>query len=240
MTTTHTILVIEDDVKTARLLRMYLEAEHYGVLLAHDGQQGLELALSTKPDLILLDLMLPGLDGREVCATLRREAALRQETDLAIIMLTARATEDDLLHGLELGADDYITKPFSPREVVARVRTVLRRTSRAPRPESAELRYGSLLIDMQRYRVEVNGEPIELTPKEFKLLETLAKTPGYVFTRDALIEKAFGYDYEGMARTVDAHIMNLRRKIEPDPANPTYIQTVYGVGYRFMEASNAQ
>lgn len=226
---TQTILVIEDDVKTANLLRLYVQQAGYAVDVAHDGFQALEHTRQNQPDLIILDLMLPHLDGLDLCRI------LRMETGVPIIILTARSTEDDVLRGLDLGADDYITKPFSPREVVARVRTVLRRTQQADAPRRSELIFGPLTIDLTRHEVRVEGINVHLTPKEFKLLETMAREPGRAFTRLELVERAFGYDYEGLERTVDAHIMNLRRKIEHDHTNPLYVETVYGVGYRFAE-----
>ena len=176
------------------------------------------------------DLMLPNLDGLDICRLIRLESSV------PIIILTAKSTEDDVLRGLELGADDYITKPFSPREVVARVRTVLRRVQdNTGGSGQKELHFGDLAINLTRHEVAIQDEVIHLTPKEFKLLETLAKEPGRAFTRLELVERAFGYDYEGLERTVDAHVMNLRKKIERDHTNPNYVETVYGVGYRFME-----
>jgi DNA-binding response OmpR family regulator len=183
-----------------------------------------------QPDLIILDLMLPNLDGLDICRL------LRLETNVPIIILTAKATEEDVLRGLELGADDYIAKPFSPREVVARVKTVLRRVQEHNLSNGQkELEFGDLLINLTRHEVAIEGEVIHLTPKEFRLLETLAKEPGRAFSRLELVERAFGYDYEGLERTVDAHVMNLRKKIEKDHTNPHYVETVYGVGYRFLE-----
>lgn len=223
------ILIIEDDVKTANLIKLYLQQQHYTVQIAYDGREGLMLARDYQPDLIVLDLMLPHVDGLDICRI------LRQDTDIPMIMLTARSTEDDILIGLELGADDYITKPFSPREVVARVKTVLRRMQRDTDAHHAEITLGQLNINLTRHEVRIQDAVIRLTPKEFKLLELMARNPGRAFSRLDLVELAFGYDYEGLERTVDAHIMNLRRKIEPDHTNPTYIETVYGIGYRFTE-----
>lgn len=221
------ILIAEDDRKTAELIRLYLEKDGYHVHLAADGQRALRLAREHRPDLMVLDLMLPELDGLEVC---RR---VREELDLPIIMLTARSTELDTLTGLELGADDYVTKPFSPRELLARIRTVLRRAHRAAPEPPAEAQYGDLRVDFRSHQAWVGGQPVRLTPKEFRLLAALMAEPGRTFTRVALVERAFGLRYEGLDRTVDVHLMNLRRKIEPDPALPRYVQTVYGVGYRF-------
>ena len=222
------ILVVDDDPKTAELLRLYLDREGYQALVAHDGRQALDLARQRRPDLIVLDLMLPMVDGLDVCRILRAESRV------PIIMLTAKTTEDDKLLGLDLGADDYVTKPFSPREVVARVRAVLRRvdaTDQAPRAA----RFGELAVDFASHSARLGGVPLHLTPKEFKLLETLVRQPGRAFSRLELLEQVFGFDYEGLERTVDVHIMNLRKKIESDPAQPIYILTVYGVGYKFAE-----
>jgi DNA-binding response OmpR family regulator len=224
------ILVVEDDIKTANLIRLYLRQAGYKVEAANDGYTGLDLSRSMQPDLIILDLMLPNLDGLDICRL------LRLETNVPIIILTAKATEEDVLRGLELGADDYIAKPFSPREVVARVKTVLRRVQEHNLSNGQkELEFGDLIINLTRHEVAIEGEVIHLTPKEFRLLETLAKEPGRAFSRLELVERAFGYDYEGLERTVDAHVMNLRKKIEKDHTNPHYVETVYGVGYRFLE-----
>jgi len=223
------ILVVDDDRKTVDLLRLYLEKDGYQVLAAHDGRQALDLTRQRRPDLIVLDLMLPSVDGLDVCRILRAESAT------PIIMLTARTTEDDKLLGLDLGADDYITKPFSPREVVARVRVVLRRVGAEREPAPATIRFRQLTVDFVGHVARLRGEPLRLTPKEFKLLETLIKQPGRAWSRLDLLEQVFGFDYEGLERTVDVHVMNLRRKMEHDPARPEYIQTVYGVGYKFAE-----
>lgn len=224
------ILIVEDDVKTANLLRLYLRQAGYKAETANDGYTGLDMARRTQPDLVILDLMLPNLDGLDICRLIRLESSV------PIIILTAKSTEDDVLRGLELGADDYIAKPFSPREVVARVKTVLRRVQdSASANGQKELQFGDLSINLTRHEVSIEGTVVHLTPKEFKLLETLAKEPGRAFTRLELVERAFGYDYEGLERTVDAHVMNLRKKIENDHTNPNYVETVYGVGYRFME-----
>ena len=227
------ILIVDDDRKTAELIRMYLEREGYAALLAHDGRQALELARQRSPDLIVLDLMLPLVEGLDVCRILRAESRV------PIIMLTARTTEDDKLLGLDLGADDYITKPFSPRELVARVRAVLRRGGPAQRGEPAAARCGELVVDFVSRSVRLRGAPVHLTPKEFKLLELLARHPGRAFSRLELLEQVFGYDYDGLERTVDVHLMNLRKKIERDPAQPSYVLTVYGHGYKFSEDANA-
>lgn len=224
------ILIIEDDVKTANLLRLYLRQAGYEVDIANEGYTGLDMARTTHPELVVLDLMLPNLNGIDICRL------LRSDHNMPIIILTAKSTENDVLRGLNLGADDYITKPFSPREVVARVKTVLRRVhEHSPHNNREELDFGELVINLKRHEVRVEDTVVHLTPKEFKLLETLAKEPGRAFSRLELVERAFGYDYEGLERTVDAHVMNLRKKIEADHANPVYVETVYGVGYRFME-----
>ncbi|OGO05595.1 MAG: DNA-binding response regulator [Chloroflexi bacterium RBG_13_56_8] len=222
------ILVVDDDVKTVNLVRLYLEREGYEVLGAHDGRTALEFARQHNPDLVVLDLMLPLVDGLDVCRI------LRAETEIPIIMLTAKSTENDKLLGLDLGADDYVTKPFSPRELAARVRAVLRRTTNDSLiPEVERITQGDLTVDFARHEVVVAGQLVRLTPSEFHLLEVLMREPNRVYTRAQLQDKAFGYDYEGLERTVDVHIMNLRRKIEPDLTCPRYVLTVYGVGYKF-------
>ena len=223
------ILVVDDDRKTVDLLRLYLEKDGYQVLVAYDGRQALDLTRQRRPDLIVLDLMLPTIEGLDVCRI------LRTESQTPIIMLTAKTTEDDKLLGLDLGADDYITKPFSPREVVARVRVVLRRAGEEREREPPQMHIRDLVVDFVSHEARVRGEPLRLTPKEFKLLETLVKQPGRAWSRLELLERVFGFDYEGFERTVDVHIMNLRKKIERDPAQPEYIQTVYGVGYKCAE-----
>jgi len=218
------ILVVDDEPQIVELLRSYLERDGFTVVQAADGEAALGAVRAGQPDLVLLDLMLPRLDGREVC---RR---IREAGTTPVIMLTARDEETDKLLGLELGADDYITKPFSPREVVARVRAVLRRGSR----EGATLiRAGDLTIDLRAHEVTLSGRRVELTPTEFRLLETLAGHPNQVFTRMQLIDRVQGHAFEGYERTVDAHIKNLRGKVEPDPRTPRYVLTVYGVGYKF-------
>ncbi len=223
-----TILVVDDDKKTVDLIRLYLEREKYRVLVAYDGQQALTLARQKYPSLVILDWMLPRVDGLDVCRI------LRAESQVPIIMLTAKAAEEDMLLGLEQGADDYLTKPFSPRELVARVRVVLRRSSQSADDLSTEeLNTGPFMVDFRAHEVRLHGQLIDLTPKEFKILETLMKEPGRVFSRLELVKRVFGMDYEGFERTVDVHIMNLRKKIEPHPNEPVYLQTVYGVGYKF-------
>jgi DNA-binding response OmpR family regulator len=223
-----TILVVDDDKKTVDLIRLYLEKERYRVLVTYDGQQALALARQKYPSLIILDWMLPHVDGLDICRI------LRAESNIPIIMLTAKAAEEDMLLGLDLGADDYLTKPFSPRELVARVRVVLRRSSQQTDDLPAEeLSIGPFIVDFRSHEVRLHGKLVDLTPKEFKILETLMREPGRVFSRLELVKRVFGMDYEGFERTVDVHIMNLRKKIEPHPEEPVYLQTVYGVGYKF-------
>jgi two-component system alkaline phosphatase synthesis response regulator PhoP len=220
------VLVVDDDVKTVELVKLYLSRDGYKVLSAYDGTEALRLARENRPDLIVLDLMLPGVDGLEVCRT------LRNESDVPIIMLTARTTDEDKLTGLGLGADDYVSKPFSPRELAARVRTVLRRLPGERGP--VEVKRGQLVLNFLKHEVSIAGKPLDLTPVEFKLLGVLVKEAGRVFSRAELVEKALGFDYKGFDRTIDVHILNLRRKLEPDPLYPKYIKTAYGAGYRFV------
>ncbi len=224
------ILVAEDDPKQAHLIQVYLEREGHSVLVVNDGRRALEQSRSRKPDLLVLDVMMPGVDGFDVCRI------LRAESDMPILLLTARSTEDDKLLGLDLGADDYVTKPFSPRELAARVRALLRRAGKTAPGATAPLVVGDLVIDAARFEVRVNGRPVLLTAKEFGILEALAAEPGRVFTRAQIIDRAFGFDHYVLERTVDAHVMNLRRKIEEDPLQPRYVQTVYGRGYRLAES----
>ncbi len=230
---THRILVVDDDKQIVRLVRSYLEQAGYQVLTAYDGETALHAIRRERPDLVVLDLMLPDRDGWEITRIVRSDENL---ADLPIIMLTARVEDTDKIVGLELGADDYITKPFNPREVVARVRALLRRTAGGPTPPQV-LQTGELRMDLDRHAATLDGEPIDLTPTEFDLLKVLMENPGHAFTRLELIEQGLGYAYAGMERTVDSHIKNLRKKIEPDPSDPTYIQTVYGVGYRLRGLS---
>lgn len=221
------ILVVEDESRIARLARDYLEAAGYRVLMAADGPTGLAMARRERPDLVVLDLMLPGMDGLDVCK------AIRKESEMPIIMLTARVEEADRLIGLELGADDYITKPFSPRELVARVRTVLRRAHGSAPPNL--LRLPGLEIDLEGHRVTRGETQIQLSRIEFNLLTILAQHPGQVFSRAQLLDRLHGYSYDGIDRSIDAHVKNLRRKLEADPAEPRYILTVYGIGYKFND-----
>src|SRR5581483_560141 len=228
-TVTH-ILVVDDDPEIVRLLCAYLEQGSYRVSTANDGETALRILRRERPNLMILDLMLPDRDGWDITRVVRSDPTLSY---LPIIMLTARIEDSDKIIGLELGADDYITKPFNPREVVARVRAVLRRTQAGSSAESAPvLEWGAIRLDVARRMVTVSGQTVDLTPTEFDILRTLMENPGYVFTRSSLIERSLGYDYESLERTLDTHIKNLRRKIEPDPKQPVYIQTVYGVGYR--------
>jgi DNA-binding response OmpR family regulator len=222
------VLVVDDDKKTVELVKLYLERDGYKVDMAYDGNEGLRKAREFHPDLIVLDLMLPGRDGLEVCRT------LRTESDVPIIMLTARTTEEDKLTGLGIGADDYVTKPFSPRELAARVRTVLRRLpEQALLRGPAEIQAGDLVMNFQKHEATLAGRALRLTPIEFKLLGVLVKEPGRTFSRAQLIEKVLGYDFDGFDRTIDVHILNLRRKLESDPGHPRLITTIYGTGYRF-------
>jgi DNA-binding response OmpR family regulator len=220
------ILVVDDEPKIVRLARDYLEKNGFRVVSAGDGQSALAMARRTKPDLIILDLMLPNLDGREVCRILRRES------DVPIIMLTALSEEVDQVSGLELGADDYITKPFSPRALVARVRALLRRTRGAVKAP-AIIRAGALEIDSEKYKVTIDGKSLHFTPNEFKLLYLLASHPGQTLTREQLLDDLHGAA-SNIDRSVDSHIKNLRRKLESE-ADQNFIETVYGIGYRFIE-----
>ncbi len=224
------VLVVDDDVKTVELVKLYLNRDGYRVLVAYDGIEALRLARETRPDLIVLDLMLPSIDGLEVCHT------LRDESDVPIIMLTARTTDEDKLTGLGIGADDYVSKPFSPRELAARVRAVLRRLPGERGP--AEIRRGELILNFLKQEASISGRHLNLTPVEFKLLGVLVKEPGRVFSRAELVEKALGYDYKGFDRTIDVHILNLRRKLESNPKHPRYVKTAYGAGYKFSETQN--
>lgn len=235
MTPPATILVVDDEQALVDLVSSYLEREGFRVVRAHDGQSALESARAELPELVVLDLMLPGIDGLEVC---RR---LRQFSDAYVIMLTARSEEIDRVVGLTVGADDYVTKPFSPRELVARVRAMLRRP-RGASPVSlaapTPLHFGDLTIDEAGHEVTRGGEQIALTPLEFKLLATLAAHPGRVFTRSQMIDRVWGQDFYGDEHVVDVHLSNLRKKLEPDPLNPHYIETIRGVGYRFRKPTS--
>ena len=220
------ILIAEDDAKTSSTIELYLKHEGFIIQQAKDGAQALEIVKTKSPDLMILDLMLPVLDGLSVC----RE--VRKFSEIPIILLTARTEEEDKLKGLHLGADDYITKPFSPRELVARVQTVLRRSRRVEGKRMFQT--GDLVIDFIKHEVRIRQALVTLTPTEFKLLQALARSPGRVFTRTELVERAFGSEFEGFDRTVDAHIMNLRKKIESNRNQPSFIVTVFGIGYKFQ------
>jgi two-component system alkaline phosphatase synthesis response regulator PhoP len=223
-----TVLVVDDEPKIVQLARDYLEHAGFAVLTAGDGPAALQSARTRAPDLIVLDLGLPGLDGLEVMRSIRAAGSI------PIVVLTARDTELDKLLGLELGADDYVTKPFSPRELVARVRAVLRRSERPPAPRE-HIDVGELALDVPRLRTTVSGRIVELTATEFEILATMAREPGRVFTRSQLLDAVHGVAFESYERAIDAHIKNIRRKLEPDPARPRFVQTVYGVGYRVTD-----
>lgn len=227
----YSVLIVDDDVKIADLLHAYFSKEGFTTYLAHDGMQALEAIREKSPDIVILDLMLPGLDGWEICRQVRKEL------NTPILMLTARDEETDRLIGLEIGADDYVTKPFSPREVVARAKAILRRSQPiGGKPETQRIRIGKLFIDIEQHTVQYDGELVELTPSEFKILEFLASHPGRVFTRLQLVEQIQEFAFEGYERTIDAHIKNLRRKLGK---GAQLIQTVYGVGYKFAGEENA-
>ncbi len=223
-----TVLVVDDDEDLVELLKKYLEKDGYEVLTAYDGSAALNLFRLRDVDLIVLDLMLPKVDGLNVCRS------IRSESQVPIIMLTAKTEEEDRIKGLDLGADDYVTKPFSPGELLARVRAVLRRTEDE---EQTEVSHGDLSLNFETHQVLLDNEPIDLTPTEFKIFKTMVKQPRRVFSRPDLIHSALGYGYEGFERTIDVHIKNIRKKLEPDPDDPTYIHTVHGVGYKFEPPS---
>jgi DNA-binding response OmpR family regulator len=224
-----TILVAEDNLKTSASIRLYLENAGYRVKTADTGPEALAMARQSAPDLVILDIMLPQLSGLDVCRL------LRAESEVPILMLTARTLEEDRILGFDLGADDYVSKPFSPRELVKRVRAILRRSTTNGVRTQTPRRYGSLAIDVTRHMVSVDGRPVLLTATEFKLLEVVSRTPGQVFSREVLVAAVFGSEYQGLNRTIDAHVMNLRKKIEPDPQHPGFILTVFGVGYKFSD-----
>ena len=224
------VVVVDDDPNVQEVTRAYLERDGYLVYVAGTAGAGLAVAERVKPGLIVLDLMLPDRSGEDVC----RE--IRARSDVPILMLTAKASEDERVAGLALGADDYLTKPFSPRELVARVRAILRRTQvETPLVEVLSFDGGALEIDTVQHEVRRGGQPVELTPNEYKLLQTLARYPGRVYSRFELINHVQGYDYEGYERTIDAHVKNLRKKIEPDPKHPRFVETVFGAGYRLRK-----
>lgn len=222
----YSVLIVDDDVKLVQLLKTYFDKEGFITYTANNGLDALQDVREKKPDIVILDLMLPGLDGWDVCRRIRRD------NDVPIIMLTARDEESDRLIGLEIGADDYVSKPFSPKEVVARVKAILRRTHKAV-VQKEPIKAGGLTIDLERHRVMNGNQPVDLTPTEFKLLELLAGNAGKVFSRLQIVEQTQGYTFEGYERTIDAHIKNLRRKLETNHKDPQCIVTVYGIGYKF-------
>jgi len=222
------VLVVDDEPGIAEIVRDYLVRAGYRVTLTGSGTDAMAIARTRKPDLIVLDLGLPQMDGLDVTR------ALRKQSNVPIIMLTARVDESDKLIGLELGADDYVTKPFSPKELVARVRAVFRRIDAAPERGDV-IQAGDVALDKRRMQATVRGQPIDLTPTEFELLATLARQPGRVFTRAQLLDAIRGVDVESFDRAIDAHVKNVRRKLEPDPRNPRYVLTVHGVGYKFAD-----
>ncbi|HET9344604.1 MAG TPA: response regulator transcription factor [Candidatus Limnocylindrales bacterium] len=226
-----TILVVDDEPKIAALARDYLEHAGYAVVVAPDGRAALDAVRRSRPDLVVLDLGLPEVDGLDVTREIRRDSTL------PIVMLTARDDEVDKLLGLELGADDYLTKPFSPRELVARVRAVLRRVDASIAAPAARetIRAGGVTLDVPRMRVDAGGRAVDLTPTEFQLLATLAAQPGRIFTRSQLLDAVHGVAFESYERAIDTHVKNIRRKLEPDPRSPRYVLTVYGIGYRFVD-----
>lgn len=223
------ILVVDDEAKIVEVVKSYLENSGYQVVEAYNGKEALEQFEQEKPALVILDLMLPDISGEEICKTLRKRSRV------PIIMLTAKVEEEDILRGLNIGADDYVTKPFSPRQLVARVKAVLRRSEDALIPLSSLLSFnhGELVIDTLKYEVRRYEKPVNLTPNEYRLLLTLARYPDKTFTRDELIRIGLGEDFDGYDRTIDTYIKNIRQKIEPDPKNPKYVLTVHGIGYRF-------
>jgi DNA-binding response OmpR family regulator len=226
-----TVLVVEDEPRIAQIVRDYLQHAGFAVVVAGDGAEALRQVQARRPDLLILDLGLPGMDGLDVARRLRRDA----DTDVPIIMLTARVEESDRLRGLDVGADDYVTKPFSPREVVARVRAVLRRAE--PRPGGTSvLKRGDLAIDVPKMTLTRNGAAIDLTPTEFQLVAALARQPGRVFTRSQLLDAVRGTEGDAFERAIDAHVKNIRRKLEVDSRRPRYLLTVYGIGYKFAES----
>jgi two-component system alkaline phosphatase synthesis response regulator PhoP len=226
------ILVVDDDRQIVRLVSSYLEDAGFLTLAAHDGDTAMHALRAERPDLVVLDIGLPGRDGLDITRWLRADPHL---ANIPILMLTARVEDVDKIVGLEMGADDYLTKPFNPREVLARVRAILRRaTVNANLPHIVQV--GELRLDIDRHLLSVRGAAVDLTPTEFSILQTLMENPDHAFTRSELIEKALGYTYEGMERTLDSHVKNLRKKIELDPAQPRYLETVFGVGYRFKKS----
>jgi DNA-binding response OmpR family regulator len=229
------ILLVEDDKKIARIVKVYLEDAGYNVVHLEKGKDAISAAIKERPLAVLLDLMLPDISGEEVCQE------LKEIGDFPIIMLTAKYSEEERVAGFALGADDYVVKPFSPKELVYRVKAVLRRAQKGDRAllEPMSFNNSALVVDGQGYEVKKNGQMLKITPTEFKVLYSLASSPGKVFTREDLVEKALGYQFEGYERSIDAHIKNIRHKIEDDPRNPSFIITIYGVGYRFSGKKDA-
>jgi two-component system OmpR family response regulator len=229
------ILVVEDDRKIANVVKVYLQEAGYRVIHTEKGREAIDIALRERPLAVLLDLMLPDVSGEEVCQE------LKEIEDFPVIMLTSKYSEEERVAGFALGADDYVVKPFSPRELVYRVKAVLRRAQKAEAASEEPLSFngGALLVDGQTYEVKLEGTPVKVTGTELKVLYALAASPGKVFTREELVDRALGYQFEGYERSIDAHIKNIRHKIESDPRNPTYIHTVYGVGYRFAGRRDA-
>lgn len=223
----NSVLLVDDDVKITKLLESYFAQEGFVVKKAHDGSEALKSIIETKPDIVVLDLMLPAMDGLEICRQVRKKS------DIPILMLTARDEEADRLIGLELGADDYVAKPFSPREVVARARAILRRTQQTASNKQRFIKAGNISIDIFGHEALLDGKALDLTPTEFKILELLASNAGRVFTRLQIVEYVQDYAFDGYERTIDAHVKNLRRKLGDNPKEPQIIQTVYGVGYKF-------
>jgi len=224
---TRRILIVEDEAQTRSVVEAYLEREGYWVTAVGDGERALQAFESHRYDGVVLDLNLPGLPGEEVC---RR---IRDVSDVPIIMLTAKGAEEERIAGLDLGADDYLVKPFSPRELVARLRALLRRAKSETEPQRSRVAYGPLEIDLAGHKVFVDGAEVDLTASEYKLLTTLSRYPGRVYSRMELVEKVLGYDFEGYERAIDSHIKNLRAKLDDDPKEPRFVHTVFGVGYRF-------
>ncbi|MEU8611322.1 response regulator transcription factor [Actinoplanes sp. NPDC048791] len=225
------VLVAEDDVRQAEVVRRYLEASGYRASVVHGGRDAIEQVRLTPPDLVILDVMMPQLNGVEVCRVLRRES------NVPVLMLTARRDEDDLLRGLDAGADDYLVKPYNPRELMARVRTMLRRTQWAPAEPDAALRVGEIVVDVRGRHVTSGGLRVDCTFGEFEILAAMAAAPDRVFTRAQLLERTRGFEAAATDRTVDMHVMRLRRKLEPNPRRPAYLLTVYGVGYQLTDGS---
>jgi DNA-binding response OmpR family regulator len=222
------VVVAEDDVRQAEVVRRYLRAAGYRASVVHDGRSAIELVLRSRPELLVLDVMMPGPDGIAVCR------ALRRESNVPVLMLTARRDDDDLILGLEAGADDYLMKPYNPRELMARVRTMLRRNQWSP---DAVLRVGEVAVDVPGHHVTVAGRRVDCSPSEFEILAAMAAAPDRAFTRAQLLEKTRGFEVSATDRTVDMHVMKLRRKIEPDPRRPAYLLTVYGIGYKLTDGS---